>query len=59
MFTYSSELESKVPSFWSTGVAMYRAQEWRGLYAGCGMTVARAIPCGGIVFVGLSQRFGS
>ncbi|KAG0700575.1 mitochondrial carrier domain-containing protein [Suillus ampliporus] len=56
MFTYSRELESKVPSFWSTAVAMYKAQ------AGCGMTVARAIPCSGIVFVvydGLSQRFGS
>lgn len=62
MFTHSRELESKVPSFWSTGVAMYKAQGWRGLYAGCGMTVARAIPCSGIVFVvydGLSQRFGS
>ncbi|OJA09592.1 hypothetical protein AZE42_06668 [Rhizopogon vesiculosus] len=61
-FTYSGELKSKAPSFWSTAVAMYRAQGWRGLYAGCGMTVARAIPCSAIVFVvydGLSQHFGS
>jgi len=61
-FTHSRELKSNVPSFRSTAVAMYRAQGWRGLYAGCGMTVARAIPCSGIVFVvydGLNQRFGS
>jgi ornithine carrier protein len=60
-FTYSRELKSKLPSFWSTAVTMYRVQGWRGLYAGCGMTVARAIPCSGIVFVvydGLNQRFG-
>ena len=61
-FTYSQDLRNKAPSFWSTAVAMYRAQGWRGLYAGCGMTVARAVPCSGIVFVvydGLNQRFGS
>jgi ornithine carrier protein len=61
-FTYSRELKRNVPSFWSTAVTMYRAQGWRGFYAGCGMTVARAIPCSGIVFVvydGLNQRFGS
>lgn len=48
-------------TFWGTARAMYRAQGLRGLYAGCGMTVARAIPSSGIVFVvydGLSQRFG-
>jgi len=49
------------PTFWGTAKAMYKVQGWRGLYAGCGMTVARAIPSSGIVFVvydGLSQRFG-
>jgi mitochondrial ornithine carrier protein len=49
------------PTFWETAKAMYRMQGWRGLYAGCGMTVARAIPSSGIVFVvydGLSQQFG-
>jgi mitochondrial ornithine carrier protein len=48
-------------TFWETAKAVYRMQGWRGLYAGCGMTVARAIPSSGIVFVvydGLSQRFG-
>lgn len=54
--TFNGEL-----AFWGTARAMYRAQGWRGLYAGCGMTVARAIPSSGIVFVvydGLTQRFG-
>jgi ornithine carrier protein len=49
------------PTFRETAKAMYRAQGWRGLYAGCGMTVARAIPSSGVVFAvydGLSQRFG-
>jgi len=48
-------------SFWTMTKAMYKAQGLRGLYAGCGMTVARAIPSSGIVFVvydGLSQYFG-
>ena len=30
---------------------MYKDQGWRGIYAGCGMTVARAIPCSGTTFV--------
>jgi ornithine carrier protein len=49
------------PTFWDTAKMMYRVQGWRGLYAGCGMTVARAIPSSAIVFLvydGLSQRFG-
>ena len=49
------------PTFWGTAKAMYAAQGLKGLYAGCGMTVARAIPSSGIVFVvydGLTQRFG-
>jgi ornithine carrier protein len=48
-------------TFWGTANAMYRAQGFRGLYAGCGMTVARAIPSSAIVFAvydGLEQRFG-
>lgn len=48
-------------SFIGTARAMLKAQGIRGLYVGCGMTTARAIPSSGIVFVvydGLSQRFG-
>ncbi|KAH7882422.1 mitochondrial carrier domain-containing protein [Phlebopus sp. FC_14] len=59
-FTPSAHVTNKVGTFWGTAIAMYRAQGWRGFYAGCGMTVARAIPCSGIVFVvydGLNQRF--
>lgn len=46
--------------FWSTFVKMYRVHGVKGLYAGCGMTVARAIPSSGIIFVvydGLNNWF--
>ncbi|KAF8550162.1 mitochondrial carrier [Imleria badia] len=59
--THSARLRNKVGGFWETARAIYKAQGWRGLYAGCGMTVAKAIPCSGIVFVvydGLIQRYG-
>ncbi|KZP25655.1 mitochondrial carrier [Athelia psychrophila] len=49
------------PAFWATARAMWRSHGLRGLYAGCGMTVARAVPGSGIVFViydGLTQHFG-
>jgi len=48
-------------TFLQTGVAMWRAQGIKGLYAGCGVTVARAIPSSGMIFLiydTLSQRFG-
>ncbi|KAJ7437379.1 mitochondrial carrier domain-containing protein [Mycena galericulata] len=48
-------------SFFATFKAMYRAQGIRGLYAGCGITVARSIPSSAIIFLiydGLSKRFG-
>lgn len=60
-FTHSAHRTNKVGGFWETARAMYRARGWRGLYAGCGMTVARAIPCSGMVFIvydGLTQRYG-
>ncbi|KAI5824583.1 mitochondrial carrier [Schizophyllum commune Tattone D] len=47
-------------TFLSTLRHMYRSHGLRGLYAGCGMTVAQAIPSSGIVFVvydGLSGYF--
>ncbi|KAG5644357.1 hypothetical protein DXG03_008654 [Asterophora parasitica] len=49
------------PSFLGTAKAMYRAQGIRGLYAGCGITVARSIPSSAIIFLiydGLSKYFG-
>ncbi|KAF8184874.1 mitochondrial carrier domain-containing protein [Mycena galopus ATCC 62051] len=49
------------PSFFATFKAMYRAQGIKGLYAGCGVTVARSGPSSAIIFLiydGLSKRFG-
>ncbi|KAH6900938.1 L-ornithine transporter [Coprinopsis sp. MPI-PUGE-AT-0042] len=47
--------------FWRTAKKMYQVHGVRGLYAGCGMTVARAIPSSGIIFVvydGLNNWWG-
>ncbi|KAJ7739710.1 mitochondrial carrier domain-containing protein [Mycena maculata] len=52
---------SPKPSFFGTFMAMYRAQGIKGLYAGCGITVARSVPSSAIIFLiydGLSKRFG-
>ncbi|KAF4616855.1 hypothetical protein D9613_008749 [Agrocybe pediades] len=38
-------------SFGQTFMAMYRAQGIKGLYAGCGITVARSIPSSAIIFL--------
>lgn len=49
------------PSFLATFKAMYRAQGIKGLYAGCGITVARSVPSSAIIFLiydGLNKRFG-
>ena len=49
------------PSFVATARAMYRAQGLRGLYAGCGITVARAVPSSAMIFMiydWLNSRFG-
>lgn len=49
------------PSFVATARAMYKAQGLRGLYAGCGITAARAVPSSALIFViydGLTKRFG-
>jgi ornithine carrier protein len=48
-------------TFGGTFAAMYRAQGIRGLYAGCGVTVARSIPSSAIIFLlydGLKKYFG-
>ena len=54
------EIPQKV-TFAGTFMAMYRAQGIRGLYAGCGITVARSIPSSAIIFLiydGLKKFFG-
>jgi len=49
------------PTFLGTARALYRAQGIPGLYAGCGITIARSIPSSAIIFLiydGLNKRFG-
>jgi mitochondrial ornithine carrier protein len=49
------------PSFVATARAMYKAQGLKGLYAGCGITAARAVPSSALIFIiydGLTRRFG-
>ncbi|KAG7091959.1 hypothetical protein E1B28_008348 [Marasmius oreades] len=49
------------PTFLGTLKALYRAQGIRGLYAGCGITVARSVPSSAIIFViydELDKHFG-
>jgi len=48
-------------TFGGTFMTMYRAQGIRGLYAGCGITVARSIPSSAIIFLiydGLKKHLG-
>jgi len=48
-------------TFMGTARAMYRAGGIRALYAGCGITVARAIPSSAMIFLiydGLTSHFG-
>lgn len=57
-------LDSSIPrkaTFGGTFMALYRAQGIRGLYAGCGITVARSIPSSAIIFLiydGLKKYLG-
>ena len=49
-------------TFAGTAREMWSKGGVRGLYAGCGITVARAIPSSALIFLiydGLSKRFGS
>lgn len=59
------ELSPRAPgsprrTFWGMARAMYQSGGIRGLYAGMGITVARAIPSSAMIFLiydGLSKRF--
>ena len=51
----------KPPTFWGMAKDMYAKQGVKGLYAGMGITVARAIPSSAMIFLiydGLNKRFG-
>ena len=55
----SSSIPRKA-TFGGTFMALYRAQGIQGLYAGCGITVARSIPSSAIIFLiydGLKKYF--
>lgn len=48
-------------SFWAVGKEMWMKQGLKGLYAGCGVTIARSIPSSAIIFCmydGLMTKFG-
>lgn len=36
--------------FWETGMKIYRKRGLKGLYSGCGITVARAAPSSAMIF---------
>lgn len=47
-------------TFWTSGVLLWRQQGMKGLYRGCGITVARAAPSSAFIFTiyeGLSSAF--
>lgn len=49
-----------VPTFFGTLKQLYAKQGMKGLYAGCGITIARAIPSSGMIFLiydGLCKQF--
>ncbi|KAG0262715.1 hypothetical protein BG011_009845 [Mortierella polycephala] len=51
---------SAAQGFWGTGKGIFRSEGIRGLYRGCGITVARAAPSSAIIFLTyelLSRRF--
>lgn len=43
--------KSLKPSFWSEGAALWRQHGVRGMYRGCGITVARSAPSSAFIFV--------
>ncbi|KAK4684864.1 hypothetical protein P7C73_g5302, partial [Tremellales sp. Uapishka_1] len=59
----SSELHpgDRPPEFWKTAARIWRSRGFKGLYAGCGLTVARAAPSSAMIFLiyeSLEKRFG-
>jgi len=48
------------PTFFGTLNQLYVKQGLRGLYAGCGITIARSVPSSALIFLiydGLCKRF--
>ena len=59
--SFSSKAKNQVQStFWRSGAELWRQQGLRGLYRGCGITVARSAPSSAVIFAvyeGLSGWF--
>lgn len=56
----SKSLGAQRNTFWSVGKALWRDQGLKGMYRGCGITVARAAPSSAFIFTiyeGLKTRF--
>ena len=58
-----AELNPHLPreGFWPTAGRIWRTRGVKGMYAGCGLTVARAAPSSALIFLiyeSLSSRFG-
>jgi ornithine carrier protein len=56
-----SVLSSANRSFWSVGKSVWQHEGLKGLYRGCGITVARSAPSSAFIFSiyeGLSHYFG-
>jgi mitochondrial ornithine carrier protein len=56
-----SSLSSNKRSFWSVGKSVWQQQGLKGLYRGCGITVARSAPSSAFIFSiyeGLCRYFG-
>ncbi|KAL9100597.1 MAG: hypothetical protein Q9187_009347 [Circinaria calcarea] len=57
----SAVLNGRRKTFWAVGKALWRQQGLRGLYRGCGITVARSAPSSAFIFAvyeGLKGWFG-
>ncbi len=63
-YTISPSTGEKVsikPKFWKVGKEIWQKRGMKGLYAGCGITVARAAPSSAMIFLiyeSLESRFG-
>jgi len=51
MQTFSIHSSAAKPKFWSEGLAIWRQYGVRGLYRGCGITVARSAPSSAFIFI--------
>jgi ornithine carrier protein len=51
MQTVAADSSAPHVKFWQEGKAIFRAYGLKGLYRGCGITVARSVPSSALIFV--------